>query len=370
MSRDASTIRLYASDLRDAHDRFVQRMWPTDAARAAPTVAPDAESPCALFVKGHDVIGHLATLPVRLSVAGRSSDAHWAVGLMVVPEYRNGPVAPLLVKKISETVEIGLTLHVDPAAVRVFKGLNWRHVGVMPQYARLLNARAVVRVFSANGRALLPERWSWMWPVVSQASRGLAALASGVVAGVAAAAGRLWHRRPAGAAIVEERQFDASYVELAERVKGKFRVWVCRDERYLASRYGHTLGRYRLLACREGTRLLGYCLVKLKQFENDSRMGDLRMGTIVDCVADPDDAGVVNWLLRSGVELCRREQMDVVFCSASHREIRRHLRWNGFLGMRGTLHVAFHDRTGGLGPDVPLEAWHLMRGDSDADANC
>ena len=130
------------------------------------------------------------------------------------------------------------------------------------------------------------------------------------------------------------------------------------------------LGRYRLLACREGTKLLGYCLVKLKKFENDSRMGDIRMGTIVDCVVDPDDAGVVNWLLRSAVELCRREQMDVVFCSASHREIRRYLRWNGFLGMRGTLHVAVHDRTGGLRSDVPLEAWHLMRGDSDADANC
>ena len=369
MSREASIVRLYESDLKDARDRFVQRMWPKDATQVANGTVADVQSPCAVFVKGHDVIGHLATLPVRLSIAGRSSDAHWAVGLMVVPEYRNGPVAPLLVKKISETVEIGLTLHVDPAAVRVFRGLKWRHVGVIPQYVRLLNTRAVVRVFSAEGRGFLPAGWSWMWPLMSLASRGLAALASEVFAAIAAIGG-LWHRRPVGTAIVEERQFDASYVELAERVKRKFGVWVCRDERYLASRYGHTLGRYRLLACREGTRLLGYCLVKLKQFENDSRMGDLRMGTIVDCVADPDDAGVVNWLLRSGVELCRREQMDVVFCSASHREIRRHLRWNGFLGMRGTLHVAFHDRTGGLGPDVPLEAWHLMRGDSDADANC
>jgi hypothetical protein len=99
-------------------------------------------------------------------------------------------------------------------------------------------------------------------------------------------------------------------------------------------------------------------------------MGDLRMGTLVDCVFDPDDSGVVDLLVRSTVELCRRERMDVVFCSASHRAMRRHLRWNGFLGIRGTLHVAYHDRAGRIGVDVPLRAWHVMRGDSDAAVNC
>jgi hypothetical protein len=34
------------------------------------------------------------------------------------------------------------------------------------------------------------------------------------------------------------------------------------------------------------------------------------------------------------------------------------------------LNAAFHDRTGALADNPPLEAWHLMRGDSDADANC
>jgi hypothetical protein len=262
-----------------------------------------------------------------------------------------------------------LTLHVEPAASRVFEGLNWRHVGVIPQYARVLNAGAVVRVFSGRGGAFLPKRWSWIWPVVARSSRGLAALGSTFLAGFAAV-GSLSHRRRAGATTVEERGFDPSYVELAERVKGKFAVWVCRDERYLRARYGHRLGDYRLLACREGKKLLGYCLVKMKQFEDDSRMGDLRMGTIVDCVFDPDDSGVLDLLVRSAVDLCRREKMDVVFCSASHREMRRHLRWNRFIGMRGTLNVAYHDRTGAIGADIPLESWHLMRGDSDADANC
>ena len=371
MTRQSSAVRLYESDLREGYDRFVQRMWPRDESRVTQVVASEAAtlSPLVLFVKGAEVIGHLATLPVRLSIAGRSSDAHWVVGLMVVPEYRNGAIAPLLVKKMSEAVEIGLTLHVEPAVSRVFEGLNWRHVGVIPQYVRLLNTREVVRVFSGRGRAFLPKGWTWLWPVVAQSARGLAALGSAFLAGFAAVGG-LAHRCRAGATIVQERGFDPSYVALAERVKGKFAVWVCRDERYLRSRYGGRFGDYRLLACREGKKLLGYCLVKLRQFEGDSRMGGIRMGTIVDCVFDPDDPGVLDLLVRSAVELCRREKMDVVFCSASHREMRRHLRWNGFIGMRGTLNVAYHDRTGSLGADIPLESWHLMRGDSDADANC
>jgi hypothetical protein len=129
-------------------------------------------------------------------------------------------------------------------------------------------------------------------------------------------------------------------------------------------------GGYRLLACRRHGRLLGYAIVKLKQFDNDTRMGDIRMGTIVDCVFDPDEPDVLDGLLRSTVALCRREQVDVVFCTASLRMLGRHLRRHAFVAMRGTLNAAVHDRTRALEPHLSLESWHLMRGDSDADANC
>ena len=93
----------------------------------------------------------MATAPVRLAVKGRVLDAAWAVGLVVLPEHRNGPVAPLLVKKLNEAMDIGLTLHVEEAALRVFKGVGWHHLGVLPQYVRVLNARAFVRAFARPG---------------------------------------------------------------------------------------------------------------------------------------------------------------------------------------------------------------------------
>src|SRR2546427_1721895 len=108
MSRERASVRLYESDLKDACDRFVRRMWPRTGHHVAEGGALETEagSPRALFVKGDDVIGHLATLPVTLSIAGRPTDAHWVVGLMVVPEYRNRPIAPLLVEKMSETLDL------------------------------------------------------------------------------------------------------------------------------------------------------------------------------------------------------------------------------------------------------------------------
>ena len=369
MAKGSYAVRLYEPELADACDRFVRRTWPKDDARRAAGVDGDAPAPPrVLFLRDGEVIGHVASVPVRLAVRGRLLDASWAVGLVVVPEHRNGPVAPLLVKRLNDAVSIGLTLHVEEAALRVFKGVGWRHLGVIPQYVRVLNARVFVRTFLRRGE-FLPRRWSRLWAIGAHIPGLVAALTSAAFT-LLAGAGAIRRGGAAGLAVAEERQFDAGYTDLAERVKGKLGAWVFRDERYLAARYGRRMDAYRLLACRERGRLLGYCLVKIRQFEGDPRMGDIRMGTLVDCVFDPDTPRVLDALLAGAVTVCRRERVDVVFCTASLRQLGRHLRRHAFIAMPGTLNAAFHDRTQTLGDDLPLDSWHLMRGDSDADANC
>jgi hypothetical protein len=182
--------------------------------------------------------------------------------------------------------------------------------------------------------------------------------------------GALRRRRARDLQVTEERVFDASYTELAERVKGKLGVWVYRDEPYLTARYRRHRHAYRLLTCRRRGRLLGWCMLKIRQFADDERMGDIRMGTLVDCVFDPDDPAVLDTLLQAAVTAGRRERVDVLFCAASLAMLGDRLRHHGFVAIPGTLNAAFHDRTGRLADRPPLAAWHLMRGDSDADANC
>jgi len=362
------TVRLYEPALAEACDRFAQRVWPQCDDEAVSESGTEA-SPRVLFLKGPEVIGHVATVPVRLAVGGQILNASWAVGLMVLREHRNGPVAPLMMRKLNQTVEIGLTLHVEEAALRVFKGVGWRHLGVIPQYIRVLNARAFVATFARRGEQLLSSRSARWWRTLARVSALAAGLISLTFAGLSVV-GTVRRRSLAGASVGEEYRFDASYTRLAERVKDKLGVWVFRDAPYLIKRYGPRKGNYRLLACRQGAGLLGYCIVKLRQFANDPRMGDIRMGTLVDCVFDPGRPEVLDLLLSSAVALCRREALDVIFCSASLHEIGRGLRRHAFIPTQGTLNAAFYDRTGTIDGSVGLEFWHLMRGDSDADANC
>src|SRR5207253_9555688 len=249
---------------------------------------------------------------------------------------RNGPVAPLLVKKLNQAVEIGMTLHVEKAALRIFKGVGWRHLGVIPQYVRVLNARTFVTTFAQRGDEFLSSRWSPLWTTLTRISSPVALLVSVAFTGLAAV-GAIRRRRAGATTTVEERGFDAGYTRLAERVKDKFGVWVFRDEPYLTARYGSRMGTYRLLACRRQGTLLGYCIVKLRQFRNDPRMGNIRLGTIVDCVFDPAEPETLDSLLQSAVALCRRERADIVLCSASLREIGQRLLWHAFLRLPGTL---------------------------------
>jgi hypothetical protein len=367
MARGSYAVRLYEPELAEACERFVQRVWPRAEDRGP--AGDNGGPPRVLFLKDQEVIGHVATVPVRLAVADRLRDASWAVGLVVLPEHRNGPVAPLVVKKLNEAVDIGLTLHVEEAALRVFKGVGWSHLGVIPQYVRVLNARAFVRTFARRGDQYLAGRAGRLWGALARLSGPIAALVAAAFAGHAAT-GALRRRRAPGVTIAREQGFDASYTELAERVKGKLGVWVFRDERHLAGRYGRRMAAYRLLAARRQGRLEGYAIVKIRQFANDPRMGDIRMATLVDCVFDPDEPAVLDTLLAAVVALGRDERADVVFCAASLRALGDRLRRHGFVAMAGTLNAAFHDRTGALADNPPLEAWHLMRGDSDADANC
>jgi len=372
VTKESYAVRLYEPELAEACDRFSQKVWPKSDDRdggGASTRDTGAAPPRILFLKGDEVIGHVATVPVRLAVGGRLVNASWAVGLMVLPEHRNGPVAPLLMKKFNRAVEIGLTLHVEQSALRVFKGVGWRHLGVIPQYVRVLNARAFVTTFARRGCEVLSGRWSRLGTALARVSGPVAALVSFAFAGLSAI-GAVRRRTAADATVEEERGFDTSYTKLAERVKDQLAVWVFRDEPYLTARYGRRMEAYRLLACRRQGQLLGYCLVKLRRFENDPRIGDIRMGTIVDCVFDPAESGVLDALLASAIALCRREGIDVVFCTASLRKLGQRLRCHAFVRMPATLNVAFHDRTGTIGENLPLDSWHLMRSDSDADANC
>jgi hypothetical protein len=367
-----------------AFDRFCRAIWP-DAQDRGPSAdradhrreehagaRPDA--PTFVFVKGHEIVGHVTTIPVPLTVSANTVAAHWIVGFMVLPEHRNGLVGPLLIKEVNRHLDCALSLFVEPPVLRILSGLKWVHKGVLPQYLRVLNARGVSRNLQLLGVKVLASSTG---DTARAVSLGFVESMIRAFAGWALAIGQaIWvgmtvvsRPRAALLEVREEQGFDDSYNMLWQALSGQFGACLARDQKYLQGRFGRDPDRYRVLGCRRENRLLGYCVVKTRQFSRDPRMGNMKMGTIVDCLFDPAAPGVFQALLDSVIETCAREGVDAVLCTASHGAVRRLLRRNGFLAIPGNLNFAYHNRTNVPLQDIPLESWHLMRGDSDADQN-
>jgi hypothetical protein len=347
-----------------------EQVIPASQSNTGPASSPDA--PTFVFLKDEKIVGHVTTIPVRLSVPSGVKAAHWIVGFMVLPEHRSGLVGPLLIKEVNRALDCAMSLHVEPPVLRILTGLKWVHKGVLPQYLRVMNARGVlgniqpstVDAVSAEGRS------SFLRPYLK--SRCVRLIGS---AGLALGQ-RLWlgmnclaRPKPIQADIQWEETFDDSYTHLWQSVAEQLGAALVRDRAALETRYGEKIGGYRLLTCRRDEKLHGYCIVKFKQFVNDRRMGDMKLGTIVDCLYDPRESSVLHGLIAHVVQWARQEKVDALLCTASLKSLGQELLRNGFLKIRGNLHFAYHSRFPLELEKISLDDWHLMRGDSDADQN-
>src|SRR6266550_6138652 len=173
---------LATDDHADAIATFYREAWGEPATREAVLAARRNAGPIALVLDGSRVIGHLGSIPYRLWDGIAEHPAHWTKGLMVLPEYRNGPIGFLVVKTLTAELSLATALVVAPAARRLFCALGYTDLGAVPNYVRpLRTARLARRVDVAGLNAGLP-RW---------AARGVRAAQRLGLAGLAGAAAEI-----------------------------------------------------------------------------------------------------------------------------------------------------------------------------------
>jgi len=383
MNKANYTVSLYNESLEAPLRKFVEYFWATDSS-ANSRIEQSGQSnatkekfekkrpPTFLFLKDDEVLGHITTIPVRLLIYSRIISAHWVVGFMVMPEYRNGPIGPLLIKKVNESLDFAMTLHVENNVLRIFKGLGWKHLGVIPQFIRVINAYNLlkyVNIERLKGRNDVFGKWLVIG-LSNTFTRFIMAFFASMALKIWNLATAVIRPRCGPYEVLEEYSFDASYDALWEEVKGKFDATVVRDGNYLENRFGGKMEKYRLLACRKNKRLIGYCILKVKTFKNDLRMGNARVGTLVDCLFHPEDFSGLQLLFFEAKKAFKNEKVDAIFCTASYGPLRNFLMKNGFIKVPGNLNFAFHG-SHLLDPleDFRLSEWHIMRGDADADHN-
>jgi hypothetical protein len=290
--------------------------------------------------EGPTIVGHHATVPVRVSLKGLEVEGAWGADALVAPERDRQGLGEALLRAWDRHSGAGLALNASPGARLALDRLHWPEPQIVPCVVKPLTRRAV----------RLPH-------LPTPVNRLMSALLHPVVR-VAARSG------PLRAECEPIRRFDPSFTALWERLAPKFDLAIRRDAPYLNWRYiepPHV--RYAVVALKRHGVVQGYAVYRHRH----EPLGRVTM--LVDFLVDPEDVSGLKTLLRWVDRAARAEDSDKVRCYVSHGVFRRILRRNGYFNVKSTIEMAvkinavqvpkgFYDDTAG---------WHLTYGDWDRD---
>jgi hypothetical protein len=168
----------------------------------------------------------------------------------------------------------------------------------------------------------------------------------------------------ADASVETVAEFGAWADEVWERCRGRYSFVECRDAATLARIYPAERPRFDRLCISRGGQVIGWAVLQYAGVKRDRVYGSLRVGRITDCLAAPEDAGIVisaatDCLAAHGVELMLSNQLHPAWCEA--------LRRNAFLGLPSNYVFAptarLAERIHAIDPG--MRGVHLNRGDGD-----
>jgi hypothetical protein len=379
MSSDRITTARATEAHAEAVATFLREVWDPDAtatsvvtgmrnAANANVAAPGTHPPTSLVLQGSRVIGYCSSIPQRLWDGVRERPAYWAKGLMVLPEFRNGPVGYLAVKDLLTDLPCSTVLTVAPAARRLFGALGYRDLGAVTNWVKPLRPGAIARQLDINALGLdrLPK-WAVSAVRLAQAT-GLAAVAGATGGAVATLAARVARMPAIGldveAAVPSTNELD----ELWRTSRNDFAATPVRDATYLIPRYaGDPTGPYSFVAVRDSGRLAGAAVARRPKPTSDARLGNLRVATVSDIIFPPARTDVGLAILGAVERSARTAGADALTCMSSHPALTRLLRRQGYVRLGGNVHFFLRDVTGESAWPSDLSAWWLSRGDGESD---
>lgn len=242
---------------------------------------------------------------------------------------------------------------VDQPLPRLLTSAGWRMLPV-PFYYRVLRPAAFLRNIgplrtTRMRRALLDVA----------AATGLCGLAIQAVHAI-----RAKRVDPRGWTCEEVPEFAAQWGdEIWEGSKLSYRAIGLRNAGVQNTLYARG-SKNRVLLMKEGGMAAGWCVVRCTQMQGDKYFGNMRLGSIVDCLApEGKEGGVVmlaiNWLRKQGA--------DIAISNQSHRRWVRALAEAGCLEQRSNFIFACSPALAGqIGPlDQALPELHMNRSDGD-----
>ena len=349
-----------------------------DATRreAAQNVAePGKAPPTALVLAGERVVGYCGSIPQRLWDGSVERPAYWVKGLMVLPEYRNGPIGYLAAKELSRHLDCSTILAAAPPALRLFSALGYTDLGAVPNWTRPIRPAAIAaRLDLAAVGAKLPSvLMSSMRIARDLGIVGVAANAAGLAIDSVA---RL--TRPAGKKLVvmeKQQPSDDELNDLWLNARSGLSATPVRDSVYLRKRFfapqrDHgSDAPYTSLTVREREQLVGFAAVRRPSSVTDARLSGIRMATASEINFHPARADVGLSLIGGIERLTRDAGADAVTCMTAHAALSRLLPRQGYFRLAGNVHFLLRDVTGSGHWPTDLGRWWLARGDGESDSS-
>ena len=301
---------------------------------------PGSEPEIWVAREGPALIGHYATMPVKLSIKGTDIQGSWGMDVMVAPERQRQGLGEVLFRTWDRHVGASLGMGPSEASYQLFRKLRWPDVGPVPCFVKPLTRRAL----------RVPN-----WPVAI--NRLISALTLPFVKIVA-------RNRPLRAEVRLLQRFDDSFTDLWQSVASRFDLAVRRDASYLNWKYTSAPHvRYSIAALRRDDRNVGYAVYRHLVEPRG------RVTLLVDFLTDPDDYEGFTTLLGWVDREARRADSDKIRAYALHGGYGRILRKCGYFQVKSTMGLVVKVNA----VEVPstfyeeTDTWHITLGDSDQD---
>ncbi len=353
---------------------FFRRTWDPDAteervakARAAARlndICPGLPYPTFAAFAGDEIVGYLSSLPARFWLGGAIIRGWWAKGLMILPEFRNGPLGALLVRQQAKELPVLGSLAVNPPALRLFAASGLTEAAALFNRLLLLRPGNVVRRIDPEALNLSGSaRGRVIEAATSPVFRPLAAAG----ADAAGAFFRLRHRIGArGAVGVVGTDLPPGVDRLWERLRREIVAGMVRDRFHFSERYGDpTSEPYLYVSIGEGSALAGLGVVRAPRVAGDPRLNGIKVAVLSEAVFAPSDQGSARALIALAATAAVDAGADALLVSGTHRALAAAARGLGSVGV--PPNVRFLVRVPGAAlPSGP--EWGLTRGDGDADS--
>jgi GNAT superfamily N-acetyltransferase len=243
------------------------------------------------------VVGHWAVIPERLKLGSKTVEVAQAVDAATHPDYQGQGIFKSLVKNVCSDAKerYGLVFGYPNEIYKGYEKLGWRSYRITEflnfvNYDRALGNYFKNRVFSGLAKTALKALRAWNFLGIS--------LHSDKITGDKAE-------------IEEVSEFSGEMENFWNLSRSQYEIALERDYHFLLWRFSEQLGSYRRFIAHSSSngKILGYAVFKKTSIRAIPEVLD-----VVDLHSLPDQDKTIVDLIKSAVEIGKKEEFNVIHC--------------------------------------------------------